>query len=386
MATFRPLRPTRVAALTAALLLTPALPRLRAQTTSPATTPPAPPAATRGAQIAGQRTQAAPLAKLKSNVTLVDVPIIVLDQNDQPITDLTLSDFSLTDDYKKQQLTYLDSQPRPVTLAIVVDTSDRASVKQAQRSAQVIADMVIGAGGEAALFIPGPEARQITPFTRNQDEIVAAIRKLKLTPVGLDVTAPLEKAETALRRQPLNRTKAVLVITRRNPKLGAFSQALMEGSMGDSAPVFRVYPDTPQGAPPPDPLDPFTNGTGVGSQREQMPVQPVGAHGQMPQPTPEGTGLNVGAIASALETKFLRSKTWNYVYTSGGLDLHAGNDREFDQDLSRVGNVLRATYHLYYDPNDLTAGPAMHLIYVRVSPTTGVKRTTYRHTYVGMKG
>ncbi|MGH9471354.1 MAG: hypothetical protein ACRD1M_01290 [Terriglobales bacterium] len=326
--------------------------------------------------------QAQAPTRIVSGVTVVDVPIMVLNHQGQPIENLSLDDFELHDDYQKQHLMGFDNQARPVSLAIVVDTSDRASLLQTQRAAQVIADMVVGATGEAAIFIPGPEPREAENFTTDGNAIVAALRHLKLTPSGSDITAPLQLAAMRLRDRPRADARAILVITRQSAKRGTFASALLEGAMDDAAPVFRVYPDEPSSPPPEDPLSPATNGTGVGSSREPMPVQPVGAHGQMPQqPAPL---LNLGAIASTLSTA-LRSKQFSYVYTTGGLDLHAANNGDFDRKLSEVGNLLRSTYHLYYRPDNLTAGPAIHVISVRVAKNTGVAKTSYRHTYVGMR-
>lgn len=329
----------------------------------------------------GARQAQAP-TRIVSGVTVVDVPIMVLDHQGQPIENLSLDDFELHDDYQKQRLMGFDNQARPVSLAIVVDTSDRASLLQTQRAAQVIADMVVGATGEAAIFIPGPEPREVENFTTDGNAIVAALRHLKLTPSGSDITAPLQLAAMRLRDRPRADARAILVITRQSAKRGTFASALLEGAMDDAAPVFRVYPDEPSSPPPEDPLAPATNGTGVGSSREPMPVQPVGAHGQMPQLPAQL--LNLGAIASTLSTA-LRSKQFSYVYTTGGLDLHAANNGDFDRKLSEVGNLLRSTYHLYYRPDNLTAGPAIHVISVRVAKNTGVAKTSYRHTYVGMR-
>lgn len=344
--------------------------------------PPTPPTAAPAGQQTGPIPQAP--ARIVTGVTVVDVPVIVLDSQGQPVENLELGNFNLQDDYQTQRLIGFDNQPRPISLAIVVDTSDRTAVQQARRAAQVVADMVVGATGEAALFIPGPEPKQVLSFTNDGDKIVSVLRHLKVTPSGSDVTASLQMAAMRLRTQPRDHTRAIVVISRQNPKQGAFSEAILEGAMNDALPVFRIYPDTPQGAQPDNPLSPYEHGTGVGSSREPMPVQPVGAHGQMPDTTAPGTGLNLGSIASAVATK-LRSKNWDYVYATGGLDLHAANDGDFDRKLSEVGDVLRSTYHLYYHPDNLTQGPAVHVINLRVAKHTGVAKTSYRHTYIGMR-
>lgn len=75
----------------------------------------------------------------------------------------------------------------------------------------------------------------------------------------------------------------------------------------------------------------------------------------------------------------------DWVYNSGGMSYSAGDDRQFDQKLSQIGDELRAIYHLYYSPNNLSRETALHQITVKLDlpATAGIGTTAYRRTYLG---
>ncbi|MGH9394260.1 MAG: hypothetical protein ACRD1E_08840, partial [Terriglobales bacterium] len=119
---------------------------------------------------------------IRANTTLVDVPVLVLDKKGQPIESLNREDFQIYDDGVLQHLSAFDNQPRPISLAIVVDTSDWDAIDQAKRSAELISAMVVGAAGEASIFIPGPEPKQLLAFTGDSNQIANQLRHLDKSP------------------------------------------------------------------------------------------------------------------------------------------------------------------------------------------------------------
>ena len=323
--------------------------------------------------------------QLRGGVNLVDVPVLVLDHQGQPVLGLNRSNFSLWDNRLHQQLSGFDSQPLPVSVAIVVDTTEPAAVEQAHRSAQLIASMIVGADGRGSVITAGYHTRQVLHFTNERGAIVDALRRLKLGPHGNDITEALDLAILRLNHQPLGRTRAVVVITRQQAVGGEFAHAIVQAAMSDATPIFRVVPNS-TGPRPPNPISPTENGTGVGSNREQHPAQPIGRAGN---PVPcEGCEANLsGALVDALGKLYslVRSKHWNYVRATGGLDLHAGNNRDFDRRLQLVANALRSFYHLYFTPNDLTAYAEVHAINLRIVGLPHHGHITYRRTYVGLR-
>ncbi len=330
-----------------------------------------------------QSQQAPKPPTIVTGVTVVDVPVIALNREGEAVPALPRDDFRLLDDGQPQRLSAFDSAQRPVSLAVVVDTRQWAALAQAQRAAQVISQMLVGRGGRAAVFIPGDMPKEVSNFRHGAQTLVATLHRLKLGPTRTSLDDTLELALLRLRQQPASRTRAVLVITQSAARVGPTGREVVESAMENAIPIFRVYAPIPRGPAPETPLNPETNGTGAGSQSEQ-PVPPVGDRGN-PTPPADDT-MNLGAlifpVVQAIGSE-LRSGQWNYVHATGGLDLHARNDRQFDQRLGEVGNALRAIYHLYYIPNDLGSVLAIHHIEVRMTPLAPAQKAVFRRSYLG---
>ncbi|HEY8054888.1 MAG TPA: VWA domain-containing protein [Terriglobales bacterium] len=329
---------------------------------------------------------------IRANTTLVDVPVLVLDKQGQPMPDLERQNFRIFDDGQPQRISGFDNEPRPVSLAIVIDTSDWNAIDQAKRSAELIAAMVIGAQGQAALYVPGPEPKRLLSFTSDTDKLANILKHLEKSPTAAQgqgsVVEPLNLAMLDLRAQPRERTRAALLITNASDK-GIGAEALIESGMSDAIPVFRIAANRPANAPEhtnPDSVD--QRGTGQGSQRVQAPPAPVSSRG-MPT-SGSGTGnLDLAPIigaAAGLAGKIFTPHHLDYVYYTGGISYDPGDDRDFDRKLSLIGEELRSIYHLFYSPNNLTQAAAVHFIAVQMDlpPTVNLGSTTYRRSYVGI--
>src|SRR5487761_876456 len=170
---------------------------------------------------------------LRAAVNLVDVPVLVLNPHGQPVLGLKRNNFELWDNQQLQHLTAFDSNPLPVSVAIVVDTTEAAAVAQARRSARLIATQIVGAAGRGAVFTAGYHTREVLHFTNERGAIVDHLRRLKLGPRGNDITQALDLAILRLNHQPAGRTRAVLVITRQDSAGGEFARAIVQASMSD---------------------------------------------------------------------------------------------------------------------------------------------------------
>lgn len=332
---------------------------------------------------------------IHASTTLVDVPVLVLDKQGEPMDSLEQDDFRLLDDGRQQRISGFDNQPRPLSLAIVVDTSDYDAIDQAKRSAELITSMVVGAAGTASVFIPGPEPRQILGFTSDTSKISDLLRHLAKSPSAPQgqgsITEPLNLAMLDLQKQPRENTRAALVISRASTKGGEQAQAILDSGMTDAIPIFHISPNRPKNAMDhSNPDTPEARGTGAGSQRVQAPPAPVDSRGQ-PTAGGDAANMNLAPILGAgvgLVKKVVAPHGMDYVYNSGGISYDAGNDNEFDQKLTRIGDDLRAIYHLYYTPNNLTPQAEVHQIEVHLDMPaiagSGVGATSYRRSYLGI--
>lgn len=353
-----------------------------------------------GGVAAAQGTSASPnqarklpqIPVITANTTIVEVPVLVLGKDGQPMQELTDNDFKIFDDGRLQKIGGFDNSPRPVSLAIVVDTYDWNAIDQAKRAARLISAMVVGAQGVASIYIPGPQAKCLLPFTSDTDKIANVLQHLDLSPVapagGGAITAPLNEAMLALQHQPRTRTRAALVISSSNAH-GTGAAALLESGSSDAIPIFRIEPNQPADAPEHiNPDTPALRGLGQGSQRVQRPEAPMNSRGTPTSGAGDLGNIDLGPIigaAAGLAGKVLAPHHLDYVYYSGGVTYNPGNDHAFDQQLSLIGEELRSFYHLYYSPNDLTAQAALHVITVNLDlpATSNLGHVAYRRTYVG---
>ncbi|MGH9468557.1 MAG: VWA domain-containing protein [Terriglobales bacterium] len=340
--------------------------------------------------LAAQGKQQIPL--IRSNTTIVDIPVLVLGKDGQPMQELSQSAFAVYDDGRLQHVSGFDHAMRPLSVAIIVDTYNWSAIDQAKRAARLISDMVVGAQGEAGIYVPGPQARCILPFTSDTNRIANVLQHLTLSPAapegGGSITAPLNLAMLTLHRQPRARERAALVISSSDAG-GTGAEALLASGMSEAIPIFRIEPNQPANAPQHvNPDTPATRGEGQGSQREQHPASPMDSRGQ-PNSAP-GMNLDLGGLLGAmagLAGKVVAPHHLNYVFYTGGVSYSPGNDHSFDQRLSLIGEEMRSFYHIFYSPNDLTPQAALHAVTVQLElpKTANAGRVSYRRTYVGIR-
>lgn len=334
----------------------------------------------------------------RTGTAVVDIPAIVFDKSGQPVRNLTRDNFRLRDNAGLQRLGGFDAEPRPLSLAVVVDLADDDAIAQAKRAAELLDAMVVGADGDGCVIGAGLHSRQLSPFG-DESHFADTLHHLTRDPTPSqhsgDLTEALLLALRTLRQQPRERTRAALVIARNDSNNLAFAQAVVESSMGDSVLIFQISPNHPDGEGDyANPVDPATRGGGQGSQREPQGAPPVDARGQPPD---TGSGSAIGEIAvlggmmaaraaiGAVGNAVMGSHNMDYVRDSGGTSARAGNDREFDRDVDRMGAALRAIYHLGYQPDDLTADPTVHQVEVEVVPANKAASITFRRMYVAAK-
>ncbi|HWG36785.1 MAG TPA: hypothetical protein VN690_03630 [Terriglobales bacterium] len=352
-----------------------------------------------GATLAAQSLPAAlpPAPHPPSSVPqfTVEIPVLVLDHQGQPLLQLDQDRFRLSDNGRPQRISGFDAEAHPVSLALVVDTSDRDAIAQAHRAAELIASMVVGALGSASLYISGPKPRRVLDSTSDHVKIADALRHLAQTPAAPQgqgmITEPASLALLDLAHAPDSDARAVLIIGKDPARSGPAANALVEEAMKNAIAIFRVAPRRPDGtAAAVNPDSTAARGTGAGSQRDPN-VLPAPERPGMPiaNGNPDSAAVSllpIPATAMRLAGDALEPHRLDYVYDSGGLTLSGGDNAEFDRDLSSVGADLRSFYRLYFHPDDLAAPSLRHAVSVSVLPAAGQPNAgsiSYRRAYLG---
>src|SRR5271169_1890514 len=104
----------------------------------------------------GQSIQQAPpdvQAKLKVQVTLVNMPVTVRNAKSEMVHDLDAKDFRITDNGVEQRILHFDLGGDPVSMVILIETSSRIDplLPQMRKTGILFTQTVMGPEGEAAV-------------------------------------------------------------------------------------------------------------------------------------------------------------------------------------------------------------------------------------------
>lgn len=119
------------------------------------------------------------LYKFVSRVTFVEVPVTVKDNSGHLIEGLRSQDFTIYEDGVPQKLSYFNSDPFPLSAAVVVDTNLPADT---MKKINETLPALVGAFSEfdeVALFRYGNSVTQIAPFTGASELSSPTIEHLK---------------------------------------------------------------------------------------------------------------------------------------------------------------------------------------------------------------
>ncbi|MGH7971396.1 MAG: VWA domain-containing protein, partial [Limisphaerales bacterium] len=118
-------------------------------------------------------------------MTVVNVPVTVIDRRGNPVIDLTRSDFKVYEDGKAQSIRYFNSETiPPLRIGLLVDTSNSArfELKYEKDAATEFAyTMLRGLNSRNLIFLETFDANAavLQDFTNNPDDINEKLRKLK---------------------------------------------------------------------------------------------------------------------------------------------------------------------------------------------------------------
>ena len=349
-----------------ALIMTPVL----AQQSAPGA---APSAAPESAQQEGQE----PVFEIE--IEEVTVPVTVTNSEGEFATELNAGDFRVFDNGKEQRILEFESSWEPISMVVVVETSERVQsmLPDIGRSGILFTQLILGESGEAAVIAFDSDVKVVQDFTENPDLVENALKNLK--PGGEDVrlSDALSRALFLLQRRPGDRRKVIVAI----------SEARDNGSSNTPGFVLRsaqqlgisVYTlglssvkgllSRPANEAPSSPFPP-------GVVARPMPAnQP---------PTPDAQARLGSANVDLLPIiEELVSYTKNllggnpltfFAQGTGAEEFSSGGNEAMEQALSRIGRELRNQYLLTYRPNNLDK-PGFHHIQVRVSQSNLQVRT-----------
>lgn len=279
---------------------------------------------------------------IRTTVPLVVAPVIVTDVQGEYVNGLSESDFRLYDNDAPQKI-QVDVSYFPISLVIAVQSSEIAgtALAKAQKIGSMIAPLIIGDRGEAALLTYDDSVRLEQPFTADPDTLTKAVRKLKVSGVGSHMTDAVAEAVRMLaERRPANRSRVLILI-------GETKDRGSKTKLEDAVTLAQhnnvvIYPVTYSAF-----FTPF-----------------AARAADLPQPSSAGLDLlaifrEISRLAKVNAGEALSKYT-------GGSHLSFLKQKSLEQAVARIGEELHSEYLISFSP---AAGPSeeFHQIRVEVS-------------------
>jgi Ca-activated chloride channel family protein len=119
----------------------------------------------------------------KAGVDLVSVSVVVRDRDGRPVTGLSREDFELVDKGRPRSISDFRSEPAPISLAVLLDTSGSMRIDpkwQNARDAVVKLASGLDRGRDRiALYTFDTELHEVQPFTTTPAEVVGALKTVR---------------------------------------------------------------------------------------------------------------------------------------------------------------------------------------------------------------
>jgi VWFA-related protein len=150
----------------------------------------------------------------RSDIELVNVAVTITDAESRFVTDLAEGDFQIFEDGRPQDLTMFTHGRLPVSLAILLDTSQSMGLKlpEAQAAATRFVHP-LSAGDEAQVVQFNERARIVQDFTGDREALEAAIRRTSAGgATGLYNAVYIALKDLALRRRAEDQRRMAVVV------------------------------------------------------------------------------------------------------------------------------------------------------------------------------
>lgn len=323
----------------------------------------------------------------RSSVSEVQAPVLVLDRDGQYVNGLQPEQFHLFDNGKEQNI-HVDVSYLPISLVICIQSNQHveALMPEVRRIGVMIAPVVIGDQGEAAVIAYDSRVRVLQPFTNDSVKITDAVKKLNTYGGSTSnrMVDAVNEGTRMLRTRPKERRRIILLVgeTRDLGSETRLREALLDLQFAN---VMLYGVDMPRlettlTAPPPvgrpDTLPPAMHPLPAGMASTPTTVaQAYGLNGGRAEFVP--MMVEIFKDAKAI---FKDNPVEAFTKGTGGSEFSFYKQRGLQDAIQKIGTELHSQYLVSYTPNNMDEG-GFHQIQVSVSGSPEVQKTQTRPGY-----
>ena len=323
----------------------------------------------------------------RTGVSEVQAPVLVFDRDGQYVNGLQPEQFHLFDNGKEQNI-HVDVSYLPISLVVCIQANQHVEslMPEVRRIGTMIAPVIIGEQGEAAVVAYDSRVRTLQPFTNEADKITDAVKKLNTYGGSTSnrMVDAVNEATRMLRTRPKERRRIILLVgeTRDLGSETRLREALLDLQFanimfyGVDMPRLETTIMAPQPVGRPD-----NNPPGM------VPL-PAGV-ANTPTTVAQTYGLNGGRaefvpmmveIFKDVKAIFKDNPVEAFTKGTGGSEFSFYKQRGLQDAIQRIGAELHSQYLISYTPNNMDEG-GFHELQVAVAGAPEVKKTQTRPGY-----
>ncbi len=325
---------------------------------------------------------AQPATVFKGGVEVVQAPVLVFDRDGNYVDGLQPHQFHLFDNGKEQNIN-IDVAYQPISLVICLQSNAHVEgiLPQVKKIGGLIAPLLIGDQGEAAVIAFDSRVRTMQDFTSDSEKITKAVKGLTAGSYANHMIDAVSAATRMLRTRPLNRRRIILYIgeTRDIASETGLREALLElqyaNVMFYPVDMSRMFSTL---SAKPDP----------GRQDNRPPAMHPMPSGVPATPTSVAQMYGIGGggraefiplmveIFKDVKAIFKDNPVEAFTKGTGGTEYTFYKQRGLEDAIQKIGAELHSQYFVSYTPNNKNEG-GFHTLEV----TVGAYKTQTRPGY-----
>jgi VWFA-related protein len=323
-----------------------------------------------------------PTTTIRTTVDFVQAPVLVFDRDGNYVDGLQPHQFHLFDNGKEQNIN-VDVTYQPISLVICLQANAHVEgiLPQVKKIGGLIAPLLIGEQGEAAVIAFDSRVRTLQDFTSDSEMITKAVKALTAGSYANHMIDAVSAATRMLRTRPSNRRRIILYIgeTRDIASETGLREALMDlqysNVMFYPVDMSRLFSTL---SAKPDP----------GRQDLRPPAMHPMPSGVPATPTSVAQTYGIGGGGRAefiplmvemfkdVKAIFKDNPVEAFTKGTGGTEYTFYKQKGLEEAIQKIGAELHSQYFVSYTPNNKDEG-GFHTLEV----TVGAYKTQIRPGY-----